>query len=183
LNIVTEGTPDPLGTVLNLNGTITLGPFGQNTLSLEDVNTVGGRVVEDGTQDMLHLGANFAGDPDAGIGTTSGTTFQISLGVVTMTGPNGFGGTFGPIGPYSNAPALGFDAVIEIVNASQVTHGSFDTSTGMLSPFDGSGNDVGDMHFAGNASGLTLTQTNSFLAIHDTQANNNPGNIPLTLHA
>jgi hypothetical protein len=183
LNLTTNGLPDPLGTTLTLNGTITLGPLGQNILALEDVNTVGGTVIETGTGDLIHLGANFAGSPDEGIGTTTGTDFQIRLGVVTMTGTDGFGGTFGPIGSYSNAPALGFGALIEIYNASAVTSGGFDTSTGMLSLFNAAGTDVGDMHFAGNASGLTLTQTAADLIIRDVQANNPQGNIPLTFHA
>jgi len=184
LNIVTNGSPDPLGTTLKLNGTITLGAIGHNILSLEDVNTVGGTVIEDGEESVIHLGANFAGDPDEGIGTTTGTDFQINSGLVTMTGLDGFGGTFGPVGSNaSSAPSLGFLAEIDVYNAMTAARATFDTSTGMLSIFDGNGKDLGNLHFAGNASGLFLDMQGGVLSIHDTGANPYQGNVPITFHS
>jgi hypothetical protein len=104
-NVFTSDTGPKLGTTLKLNGTITLGAGGQNTLGLEDVNTVGGTVVEDGEGDLVHVGINPSGDPDSGIGTVTGTDFQIDAGVMTMLGPSGFKGTIGPVSSSDpNAP-------------------------------------------------------------------------------
>jgi hypothetical protein len=62
---------------------------------------------------------------------------------------------------------------------------SFDTTTGMLSLLDASGNDLGDFHFAGDASGLYVNRISSagFVTINDTdQSFGANGNIPITFH-
>jgi hypothetical protein len=69
-----------------------------------------------------------------------------------------------------------------------VASATFDTSTGMLAFLDASGNNIGNMHFAGNATGLVLDRTSSpsMIAIHDTGANaapQGPGTIPLTFQS
>ncbi len=187
-NVFTSDTGPTLGTKLKLNGTITLGAVGQNTLSLEDVNTIGGTVVENGESDLVHVGVNPSGDPDAGIGTVTGTDFRINSGVMTMLGPSGFKGTIGPVSSSDpNAPAIGIFGEVEIYNALQTASATFDTSTGMLSLLDASGKDLGDLHFAGNVSGLRLNAIPlnglGYIAINDAGSGGVQGNIHLTFHS
>jgi hypothetical protein len=183
--VSTNDTGPTLGTTLDLNGTITLGAIGQNILGLEDVNTVGGTVISNGEGDLVHVGINPNGDPDEGIGTTTGTDFQLNGGVMTILGPSGFGGTIGPVSSSApNAPVLGIFASVEILNAMAAASATFDTSTGVLSILDASNHDIGDIHMAGDPSGLFLNLSpGGVLNLHDTGGQSFQGNIPLTFHA
>jgi hypothetical protein len=77
---------------------------------------------------------------------------------------------------------MGPFAEVVIQNAFQAASASFDTTTGTLSFLDASKNDIGDWHFAGDASGLTLTMLGGGKLILADQPGAHGGNIPITYH-
>jgi hypothetical protein len=122
-----------------------------------------------------------------GAGTDAGTDFVLEGGIVSVGGLNAFHGTIGPLPPSSTyngsaALAMGPFAEVEIQNAFQAASASFDTTTGTLSFLDASKNDIGDWHFAGDASGLTLNTFAGGTLILADQPGSHEGNIPITFH-
>ena len=98
-----------------------------------------------------------------------------------LENPTGFNGT---IGPASDGLAIGILGEVDIFNAPSVTKASFDTTTGMLSLLNNAGGDVGNIHFAGTATGLRLnfaTFGGAHFALTD-GSTAGQGNIPLTFH-
>jgi hypothetical protein len=122
-----------------------------------------------------------------GAGTDTGTDFILDGGTLSVGGLSSFHGTIGPLPSSStfngSAPlAMGPFAQVDIQNAFQVASASFDTTTGTLSFLNASKNDIGDWHFGGDASGLTLNMlANGTLALAD-QPGSHGGNIPITFH-
>jgi len=166
------------GTV-RIDSTVSLGALGANVLNLNDVNVVGTGVV------------NQQGENDATfVSSVSGVDFAVNSGTLTLADLTGFKGTIGPASAAADAPAMGIFGEVDILNALDVARGSFDTTTGVLSLVNSAGTDLGDIHFAGVASGLRLNQVPSIgghsphLAINDqgTSGNGAGGNIPLTFH-
>jgi hypothetical protein len=166
------------GTV-RIDGTINVGAGGTNVLNLNDVNVVGtGVVIQQGENDTTL------------VSSVKGVDFVVDGGTLTLANPTGFNGTIGPISAAAAAPAMGIFGEVDVLNAMDVAKGSFDTTTGMLSLLNSAGADLGDIHFAGDPSGLHLTQVPAFpghsahLAINDqgTSGDGAGGNIPLTFH-
>ena len=164
----------------SVNGTINLSALGTNVLNLKDVNVTGSGVInQQGENDTTY------------VSSVTGTDFQINSGVLALENPTGFNGTIGPVSASAGAAAMGVLGQLDIMNAMSVAAGSFDTTTGVLSLLNSAGSDLGNIHFAGVATGLHLTQepargsSSAYLAINDqgTSGNGAGGNIPLTFHA
>jgi probable HAF family extracellular repeat protein len=188
LSISNTGTIANSGTVdissngqgtFSVSAAINLSARGTNVLNLNGVAVTGAGVIDQqGENDATY------------VSSVAGTDFEISGGVLTLANPTGFNGTIGPISATAGAPSIGAFSQIDILNAINVAKGSFDTTTGMLSLLNASGTDIGNVHFAGVATGLRLTQepargsSSAYLAINDqgTSGNGAGGNIPLTFH-
>jgi hypothetical protein len=153
------------------NGTINLGALGTNVLNLDNVTLAGsGFIQQQGESDTTY------------VSSVSGVDFQVTAGTLELANPTGFNGT---IGPASDGLAIGIFGEVDIFNALSVAKASFDTTTGMLSLLNSAGGDVGNIHFAGTATGLRLnseTFGGAHLAIND-GSTPGQGNIPLTFHA
>jgi hypothetical protein len=155
------------------NGTINLGALGTNVLNLSKMNFTGsGVIAQQGESDAIYVSSG------------SGVDFQITSGSLHLANPTGFNGVIGPTS--ASTPSMGIFGETDISNAQAVTHGSFNTTTGMLSLLNSAGSDIGNIHFKGVATGLRLTQepargsSSAYLAINDQGTG---GNIPLTFHA
>ncbi len=123
----------------------------------------------------------------AGSGTDTGTDFVLDGGTLSVGGLSAFHGTIGPLPPSStfngSAPlAMGPFAEVVIQNAFQAASASFDTTTGTLSFLDAAKKDIGDWHFGGDASGLTLNMFAGGKLILADQPGSHGGNIPITDH-
>jgi hypothetical protein len=104
------------------------------------------------------------------VNTVDGVTINVTAGTLNIEHPTDFHGTLGPITT---------GATINLLEAGDVTHATFDTANGMLHLLTDKGVDRGDIHIAGNASGITLNRTlpdDTFISLQD---NGGVGNIPI----
>ncbi len=164
-------SPSGLGTV-TLDGTLTLDPVGHNTLDLEGVRATGsGAVVQRGENDITH------------VSKVNGLQFQIDGGALVIDNALPFDGTIGPAPGALNTQAIGVFGLVEVLGpALDTAAATFDTSSGVLSLFDGGGQYLGGLRFSGDASGLTLAVTSglptNFLSITD-HPGGTGGSIPI----
>ena len=175
--------------IFNVNGTISLGAIGSNVLNLQNVDTQGrGVIVEQGESDLVTVGS--VADPNAqAIGNVP--HFEITAGVLDITNPAGFYRdhrtnfrvAWGGVG-------FGLFGEIDLFNMQNVTHGGFDTTTGVLSLLTASNGPVATLTFQGNSAGLHLSQEpargsiGAHLAINGGGSGDSAGgNIPLVFHS
>ena len=174
------------------NGTVVPGGSGTSALAIVS-NVIYGQDANSGSWYTYSTANQYWASSAApiltasGAGTDTGTDFVLDGGTLSVGGLNAFHGTIGPLPPSStyngSAPlAMGPFAEVAIQNAFQAASASFDTTTGTLSFLDASKNDIGDWHFAGDASGLTLNMFAGGTVILADQPGSHGGNIPITFH-
>ena len=113
-----------------LNGTVTVGADGNNVLDVSQGIVSGGTIVQNGG--MVNAG------------TVTATDFQVNGGALQIGGLTGFDGTIG--GP--SGPAIGQFGEVNVFNAENVAQASLDTTTGLLTFQDSTGNALGSLQFA-----------------------------------
>jgi hypothetical protein len=164
-------SPGGQGTV-TVNGTVTLDAVGHNTLDLDGVRVNGdGAVIQRGEDDMTH------------VHKVSGVQFQIDGGALVIDDALPFDGTIGPAPGALDNDAIGLFGLVEVLGgALNTAAASFDTSSGILSLFNGGGQYLGGLRFSGDASGLSLSVTTglptNYLAITD-HPGGSGGSIPV----
>ena len=125
-----------------LNGSVTVGADGNNVLDVSQGIVSGGTIVQNGG--MVNAG------------TVIATDFQVNGGALQIGGLTGFDGTIG--GP--SGPAIGQFGEVNVFNAENVAQASLDTTTGLLTFQDSTGNALGSLQFAStdDLSGLELSR-------------------------
>ena len=175
-----EGPPT-LDTTLLVNGTVTLDAIGKNTLNLQNINLIGGTIIQNGENDLTEIGKNTNDNGGAG-GGADGThivlnsgTLAVGLGLHDTT-------TVGPLDPTATAASFGFLAEVDFAMRFKWPRPVSTPSTGALALLDQAGNTIGSLNFGSDASGLNLNLNSQtgLLAIHDFSAQ--AGNIPLMFH-
>jgi hypothetical protein len=160
--------PNGAGSIENgtfiLNGMMTVGSIGSNKLDLANGAALAGNgtIRQTGTNDITSVG-----------NVAAGVHFDIQKGELIIAGQfsDEFNGTIGPAN--GSGPSLGPSAdvvfypegnrtpQIAVVRNLQVQTAKFDTSAGLLSPLGANGQDLADLHFSGDASGLNISFTPS----------------------
>jgi hypothetical protein len=164
-------SPGGQGTV-TVNGTVTVAAIGSNTLDLEGVQATGsGAVIQRGENDITH------------VSKVNDLQFQIDGGALVIDNALPFDGTIGPAPGDPNTQAIGIFGLVEVLGpALSTSAATFDTSSGVLSLFDGGGQYLGGLRFSGDASGLTLAVTSglpsNYLSITD-HPGGSGGSIPI----
>jgi hypothetical protein len=163
--------PQSNGAHLTINGTLTMGAIGNNVLNLDGEQVNGkGSVVIQGENDK------------ATVRTVDGPVhFTVNGGSLILLDPTSFQGVIGPVNG-TGAQSIGIFGSLSLSQTDDVSHATFDTSVGVLHLLTNSNQDRGDLQFAGNASGLSLTRQtlngSSFIAVNDHPGGG--GNIPLS---
>ena len=143
-------------------GTLTVGAFGANSLALSSLAELGGTgtIRQIGLHDLTFVG-----------NVVAGLNFDIRAGTLTIGSSFGtFNGTIGP--GNGNGPALGSSASITYDPAAfpayEVQSATFDTSAGLLSFLNASGQTLyNPFHFSGDASGLNISVSGYAMTITD----------------
>jgi len=141
---------------VTLSGDLTLGADNNNFLN------IGAHL--GGTGMMFIQAANDTMTVNA---VDSGVSFNITAGTLNVEHPTDFHGT---IGTAADQPFLGPSAVVQLLEAADVTNATFDTATGMLHLLTDQGADRGDIHIVGNLTNMTLNRTlpdDSFVSLQD----------------
>lgn len=160
------------GGVVNINGTLTVGSIGANKLELPGVGG-DGTILQTGNADVTSISGNVG----------SGVHLNIQAGNVTVG--SSFGAFLGTIGPTNGkGPSLGPSASLTYetaaFNPTNVQSATFDTSTGILSFLNASGQTLyNPLHFSGNARGLNIS-TSSGMAVTITDHPGAGSVIPIT---
>jgi len=139
-----------------LSGDLTLGADNNNFLN------IGAHL--GGTGMMFIQAANDTMTVNA---VDSGVSFNITAGTLNVEHPTDFHGT---IGTAADQPFLGPSAVVQLLEAADVSNATFDTATGMLHLLTDQGADRGDIHIVGNLTNMTLNRTlpdDSFVSLQD----------------
>lgn len=150
------------GAAAVINGTLTVGAFGTNSLGLSGLAALGGTgtIRQVGQHDTTAVGNVGAGlDFDIRAGTlTIGSSFGTFRGTI---GPaNGNGAALGPLASITYDPAA--------FSAYEVQSATFDTSTGLLSFLNASNQTLyNPFHFRGDASGLNISVSGYVMTITD----------------
>ncbi|HEY4041868.1 MAG TPA: hypothetical protein VGM32_08490, partial [Rhodopila sp.] len=146
------------GQTFSLDGSLTLGALA-GQLNLTGVHVGGtGTIVQVGENDST----TFSADTSVG----SGVHVQVLGGHVDIHDLATFKGTIGPLNT-PGSPAMGIFGQVEIFGpAATATSAHMNTTTDLLSLFNAAGQDVGDLQFGGDVSGVRLADVAGFLAVN-----------------
>ena len=138
---------------IRLNGTVTIGSMGNNLFDVSQGFVSGGEIIQNG------------GVVNAT--SVTATDFEVNGGALQIGALTDFGGTIGTPG----GMAIGQFGEVNVFNAQNVAQASIDTTKGLLTLADGSGNSLGSLQFA---SGDDLT------GLHVSTSAGSPGVVTIT---